>query len=811
MIDNLFIEYKETKDLNILLEIAPLLANGERPNNFIKNNPEDYNKIIKRMVRSGLIGKEKDGVFTAKENDRTFFKQSEKGLEEIYMKPSGAAEGFIASQNEDTKKTDKEPTSYLIKEGSPTDHLLEVTGARFYRHFAGNLGSITAKTRLVEYGDEVGTGSRMIEGYSDFFRNEKPEITPDGKVMSGDKEVKGYIANLVVAKFIQDFDALGYGPNLGMQQEKISPGAKRNLHSAIKIDPGNSFGFIPKKIIEHDPDNPPSFVNVRNSTAVFLGISTNIQNATMNKTTFNTTLPLDFVDPNDPLKLRSELGAFKDAVLHVHPNIDTRDILLDGMTYAKISQHQKPYTQMAKTLEAIARSSDETLSQLIYENMPDVINQENVKGTKDNIFRELKKRREIIKELYAQEIEYVDLYRKEKKLGHEINFEELKARAAENVAKKAFKTRSYIPINNYFKDELEVYTSEVLLTTLEENQQGKANDIELAEKMMLTMIKKDQDFSEVLYNITEETKEKYQENFRNLLLRMPDSYSFKQEFLTELPNLLTEENRKITEAISNLTNYTKIDVKLDPKLDNEVLIPNQQAAKEILIEMIRNNQDITIPLSHIPKKNLDLMKETLLELQNSMTEGYLFKNKFQKSFLTSNAPKPRRRERNIQSAVSEDYDSKSAVNKFRNMIEEASELSERLKNNQGDQNLNRAQIGIKGLLNKRYSEETTSPSSISSEESYLSSGGESIETNQNKISQAGIRGLLRNREPKTLSPTSSEGTSSSPISSESSLSSSRNRITLDQLPNKYISDVSVKKPISSPSTRSSKLPPLKQR
>ncbi len=545
-IDDLFLNYNETKDIHILDEIAVRLIEGEKPKNIKAENPKLYSRVVKTMQEMRIIGKEKDGAFTRAELERTYISTEKKGLNVTKVKTSGSAEGKILSQDTNSSKS----LSYIVKKGAPTEHLVEVIGARFYQRFGGQQGVVTAKTRLVsEPEQEMQTGSRIMENYADYYSYGKnhsiPKLQNNKVVINGARdtsEVKGFIPTLVVARFIQDFDAVGYGANSGL----INKAAQKNgrkLYKSAKIDPGNSFGFVPL----YFPEENETF------SKLSLGVSTNLQNILSNKSTFHTHIPLDYIDPNDITKLRPELGLVKDAIEHIHPNFDTRDLLMGEMTYKEISQHFKPYKQMAKTITSIANTADEELEELVKYNIPNVINGERVEAKKEFILEELKTRRDLLKQIYAKEIEFTKLYYQAKSNGQQIDFEALKEQAELQVQTNPTKALKPIVLSNLQKKELESEADNILCTaiTLYSNEQVMDNrslasknyvpNLDLAKKMMKAMIKDNVDISSIVGYVPKKLLVgELKETMVELLKEMPANYPVR-EFIKALPKEIKVE------------------------------------------------------------------------------------------------------------------------------------------------------------------------------------------------------------------------------------------------------------------------------
>jgi hypothetical protein len=406
-----------------LEEIAKLLMEGERAEKFKQNHPKFYNKQIKRMQQIGLLGKEKDNIFTPGENQRLEMNEQEKGLNISSIKSSGSAIGEIREQDK-AKEGHSKKTKYMLKQAELNNNnernnvniLREISGARFYANFSH--GVEVAKTRIVKRTNgQIEIGSRWIDGFSTYYSSgDIPELI-DGKVItaSNNFEIKGYIPMLVTAKFIQDFDCIGWGSNaryLNTPKTRVN-GSK--VYTNAKIDPGRAFGFLDNEDKEGTSD-------------ISLGVLYHVQQKMAGKD-FHTHLPLDFIDPDNPLKLRSDLGSIKLAIEYYYPNFDTRDLLMGEMTYAEISNHPKTYNQMAKSVDLIASSSEDDLKDLI-DLVPNYLNQEDLTKYKEEMLAQLITRRNIMRKLYAQEIEYMKLYNQALIEGNKINFEAMKAQAA---------------------------------------------------------------------------------------------------------------------------------------------------------------------------------------------------------------------------------------------------------------------------------------------------------------------------------------------------------------------------------------------
>ena len=101
------------------------------------------------MQTMRIIGKFKDGHFTKGEIERTQTRLEDKNLEIRGTKTSGAEAGFTLSTARKKTTGEKISTKFLVKKGTPEDHLKEITGARFYEAFSGEFGNLTSKTRLL--------------------------------------------------------------------------------------------------------------------------------------------------------------------------------------------------------------------------------------------------------------------------------------------------------------------------------------------------------------------------------------------------------------------------------------------------------------------------------------------------------------------------------------------------------------------------------------------------------------------------------------------------------------------------------------
>jgi hypothetical protein len=494
-LDKLFAEYQQNKDIKTLDNIAKLLKASKEQKTYTK----DQLKTIKTMQDMRLIGKsQEDGSFSRGEIERTNILRRDKNLDNVTEKTSGSATGAMFSDENNS-------ISYMVKYGTPIEHLVEVTGARFYNRFAGKLGNITAKTRLFETGGQKHTGSRMFDNYQHYYNADKtitPKITEDGRVSSGDKEIKGYIATLVTAKFLHDWDAVGYGPNSGILNQKLDRENERNLYPNAKIDPGNSLSFIPRDSDYED-------------TSVALGISTNLKNnISKHPNTFHTNPALDFIDPNDVSKLRPELGAIKTAIETIYPGFDNRDLLMGEMTYKEISAHPKPYKQMAKTIEAIVKTSDEELQHLIYSNIPEQINGMPVKETQEQIFKQLKTRRDLMAKLYAPEVEYMKLYREAKNSGEAIDFEGLKTQAKAATPRPNTAT---IKLSEALKEEINHESKQIAVASLISEKHKT-----LGENMLLEMTKNNKDISYVTRILPEQLNEDVIKSLSKVLIKIKE-------------------------------------------------------------------------------------------------------------------------------------------------------------------------------------------------------------------------------------------------------------------------------------------------
>ncbi len=375
------------------------------------------------MNAMGLIGKEQRWVLGLGELDRTQMSYVQKKLLLVEPLPTVGGSGGRIHQQIITKRPSKPVTRYFIKPEDDSDNSpipKEIWGARLYAFFAGPRGTKMAKTRLVSRlgdiaSDDLHLGSRWLDHFESYYTSDHDplmlSIKDDKVIASQDGKnytIKGFIAMLVVARFIEDFDCLGWGSNAGFINDARSLPNGDVAYQNAKIDPAQALDF------EH----------------LSMPVIFHLQQKIMNKH-FHTHLPIAFIDPHN-MKLRSNLGSIN-SLEHFYPQFDTRDLLLGSMTYREISEHPKLYHEMAKTIESIVNGRDEDLLMLLHHNMPSFVNGRDLAETQQVLFDQLVKRKKFMGELYAQEVEYVRLHRELKQAGHAISFADMKQYAARIV------------------------------------------------------------------------------------------------------------------------------------------------------------------------------------------------------------------------------------------------------------------------------------------------------------------------------------------------------------------------------------------
>ncbi len=390
---------------------------------FNKQNPNYFVQRYSKMNAMGLIGKEQGWLLGPGELDRTQISYVQKQLQLVEQFPTVGSSGGRIHQQVIAKRPNKPPTQYFIKPEDDSDNSpisKEIWGARLYAFFAGPRGTKMAKTRLIhQLGDiasnDLHLGSRWLDHFESYYTSDYDalilSIKDDNIIAAKDGKnytIKGFIPMLVVARFIEDFDCLGWGSNAGFINNARSLPNGDIIYPNAKIDPAQALDF------EH----------------LSMPVIFHLQQRIMNKH-FHTHLPIAFIDPSN-MRLRSNLGSIN-SLEHFYPQFDTRDLLIGSMTYREVSEHPKLYHEMAKTIESIVNGRDEDLLMLLHHNMPNSVNGRDLAETQHVLFDQLLKRKKFMGELYAQELEYVRLHRELKQAGHVISFTDMKRYAARAI------------------------------------------------------------------------------------------------------------------------------------------------------------------------------------------------------------------------------------------------------------------------------------------------------------------------------------------------------------------------------------------
>ncbi len=418
-----------------------LAIKSNQPNvmDFFKNiNPEYFNNKVREMQAMWIIGKEKDGVFSASEMDRTQMDEIEKGLDLSSPKTEGLEKGEIATQSI-AKREGKAPTSYMLKKAinCSIQHLREVIGARCYAYFAGSKGTIIAKTRLVTRAEEdtsyissdeedisetssgeslffahpnpplkIDLGSRILpQSFVQYSRDNGPRINSAGRIVVSvnniDQEVKGYLSAMMVAKFIQDFDCDGFGNNDGYM---ITDTGVQNA----KIDPGKALGFMDD--VHADITDVSEGITILLTYKIF-------------GDEYRTFIPLEYLDLNNITQLRPEISVVSDLLKTYYPELDVRDPVIGKITYAEVCNSPKLHHEFAETIYDIVICSEDNLYHLINHNLPESINYLPIGEEQDRIFEQLALRQQVMHKLYPREVEYMKTYREIEASSHSTNFE----------------------------------------------------------------------------------------------------------------------------------------------------------------------------------------------------------------------------------------------------------------------------------------------------------------------------------------------------------------------------------------------------
>lgn len=203
----------------------------------------------------------------------------------------------------------------------------------------------------VSYGLPSENGSRPKNGQPLPYINDQSKLVLDFKDEPFQREVSGYTEMLVVAKFLKDFDAVGFGSNAGINY----------VYKTVKIDTGNVFG----------PDTENGLVEI-NGKRYWTSQHNQIETDLRNK---NLLYSLE-TDPADRCP---------------------------SLTYEKIKANKDAYNAYCKQWMIIARTPLEELVEAAAKSIP-----KDFPGREEFLENELKPqleaRQNLVKEVYKDEI-----------------------------------------------------------------------------------------------------------------------------------------------------------------------------------------------------------------------------------------------------------------------------------------------------------------------------------------------------------------------------------------------------------------------
>lgn len=317
---------------------------------------------------------------------------------------------------------------FLRTEKPEAVYLMEFLGARFYQYFAKDTN--VAEVKFIKMNDgSLKLSSKWINNYHAYDSSSAPKIQGDKLVINVDgsnHNIEGVIQDLVLARFIGDYDCVGnidVSANLGYVVEHNLE-AGEVVYKNVKIDPGAAFSF--------------AFTNLENKALYAnMGAITLLTNKIYKKyidaqqPEFYTSIPLSMIDFTEEgaflARDISQLSAFID---FYYPELDIRDPLIGAISYKDIIKNEKLYQEFALSIYKIVTSSNEELRSLVFDNTPSEINGENVEAVKEEIFKQLLVRQKQLEQLYALEVEYIKISHQK---GEPLSFEEMLKIAKSNI------------------------------------------------------------------------------------------------------------------------------------------------------------------------------------------------------------------------------------------------------------------------------------------------------------------------------------------------------------------------------------------
>lgn len=472
----------------------------------------------------------------------------------------------------------------LITEAKDPEYyyFLEALAARFYEFFSPE--TYTAETKLVTTSTgEVNIGSLWIDEFIPYDDIILPLIQDDRIVTTINShiyEVQGYISMLLTARLIGNHDCIGKGINAGVKYNK-----ERDLYENVKIDTGGSFLFI--------TDNPINHI---------FGIAvqyTNKIEQTYNEydegelPDFVTYIPLELIDNEDHTKLNNEFSSINIFIDYFHPNYDVRDLLIDKLPYAEIAKNKELYHQLVFAIHRLVSATNEDLISLIYDEMPESINGEDLNIIKSDIYDKINLRREKMAQIYRVELEYYKLYIE---FSDSMDFETMKSLALTSSQNSSKKLESLM-------DDLQIIIVQKQFTRLIINKIGQYEFItknSLKEENLL--------FSRITYLIKAVEIEDF--NMVNAILKN------RPTLVSHINTVLTIEENHGTTAILRTKKH------LDLRIAKLLLDYGANPRKQILYE---NDEDGSIKKHYFDVVNQlpENLKALILEQEEKMGCSFL--------------------------------------------------------------------------------------------------------------------------------------------------------------------------------------------
>lgn len=398
----------------------------------------------------------------------TIIDQKSAELSIVRAELTGEHEGFIAN-NEANKYFVK--TNYIPRSDSydsQMSYYLEVLAARFYKYFSSL--SITADTSFfVREDGTTNVASRWIDNFTPYAEVGLPYISGDKVVIlinGEEREVYGYIEMLLTSRFIGNYDCIGKGVNAGYVIDESG----RVIN--VKIDPGGSFPFVDNKLFN----------------AIF-GPVLNLNQKMCKKylsehrdaPDFEASIPLEMIDFSHPLMLDSDFVQINAFLYYYFPDFDTRDLLLANIRYRDIFNSPVLYQELSEIIYKIVTIGENTLKSLIYEDMPESINGENLLEIKNSLYEAMKIRRTSIYKLYQEAFKF---YRAQLTTHQEIILENIPLinfLDKNNLARKSIKILEnlidHIEAEKITGPDLSLLTKEEFVKLCEQQLKDFQNDV----------------------------------------------------------------------------------------------------------------------------------------------------------------------------------------------------------------------------------------------------------------------------------------------------------------------------------------------